>query len=80
MTGMLAMLHIFINFDQVLAIRRNIDLVNFLLINFLQMLSKRFTQVVGSVQMTNCVFELIKTGLVTLEFVTDELWIKKSSL
>ena len=80
MTGMLAMLHIFINFDQVLAIRRNIDLVNFLLINFLQMLSKRFTQVVGSVQMTNCVFESIKTGLVTLEFVTDELWIKKSSL
>ena len=80
MTGMLAMLHIFINFDQVLAIRRNIDLVNFLLISFLQMLSKRFTQVVGNVQMTNCVFELIKTGLVTLEFVTDERWIKKSSL
>jgi len=80
MTGMLAMLHIFINFDQVLAIRKSIDLVNFSLISFLQMLSKRFTQVVESVQMTNCVFELIKTGLVTLEFVTDERWIKKSSL
>ena len=73
MTGMHAMHHIFISFDQVLEIQKNIDLVNFSLMNFLQMLSKRFTQVVGSVQMTNCVFELIKTGLVTLEFVTEEL-------
>ena len=73
MTGMHAMHHIFISFDQVLEIQKNIDLVNFSLMNFLQMLSKRFTQVVGSVQMTNCVFGLIKTGLVTLEFVTEEL-------
>ena len=73
MTGMHAMLHIFISFDQVLEIQKNIDLVNFSLMNFLQMLSKRFTQVVGSVQMTNCVFGLIKAGHVTLEFVTEEL-------
>ena len=77
MIGILAMLHISINFDQVLVIRKNIDLVSFLLMNCLQMLSKRFTQAVGNAQMTNYVFELIKTGHVILEFVIDEHWIKK---
>ena len=49
MTGMHAMLHIIMSFDQVLEIQKNIDLVNFSLMNFLQMLSKWFTQGVEDV-------------------------------
>ena len=77
MIGIPAMRHISISFEQVLVIRKNIDLVSFLLMNYRQMLSKTFTQAVGNVQMTNYVFELIKTGHVILEFVIDEHWIKK---
>ena len=72
MNGSPVMLRISISSEQVQKIQENIDPVDFSLMNYLQMLSKRFSLVVESVQIISYVFELIKNGHVTWESAGNE--------